>query len=234
MKIFYQQIIIKKMKNLILLFLLTIVNQLFTESHLTIENIRDPEGLYFQEIIKDTLIITNESNMSISIKGIGLSCGCTVISETQFDIAPNSKKLVPFTVDLTKSKNGKSININILTSLNDTIHLNYQYTVKELLIIEPQFISITSPNEFLHYEFDLINTSDNELVILNATSDAIEGENLDIEISNYSISPGETIKAKIEVEKLSGDYVGKLDIEYKNLNGLILNKYIDYIIKKGK
>lgn len=222
------------MKYIIILFLVCLTFQLKSEVNLDVKNTRDSDAVFYQEVLKDTLIMTNSSNQVITVTGIGLSCGCTVVSESQFDIMSNSVKKVPFTVDLTHTKEGKSINISIMTSDKDTIQLNYNYSVKELLLIDPHFISITSPNDSAYFDLKLVNTSENEIHILNTKSNEIVGKKIDIVFPKKNIKPGENLNATIKMNELLSQNVGKLEIEYEIDNGIVLNKSIDYIIKKGK
>lgn len=221
------------MKYLIILFVVSLSFQLKSEVNLEIKNSRNSDSLYYQNILTDTLILTNNSEDIISITDIGLSCGCTVVSESQFEINANSVKRVPFTVDLEHTTMGKSINISIMTSNNDTIPLNYNYKVREILIVDPHFISITSPNKFVQYELKIINTSEEKIYIIKSNSKVIVGNKLKFEILKNEIDPGETINARIELNELESNNVGKLDFEYLVSNGIVLHKSIDYIINKG-
>lgn len=222
------------MKYLIILFVISLNLQLKSEIKLEIINSRSADSVFYQEVLNDTLIITNNSDDVVTVNGIGLSCGCTVVSESQFDIMSNSIKKVPFTVDLTHTQNGKSINISIITSNQDTIPLNFKYTVSELLLVEPHFISITTPNDSVSYGLKLVNISENEILIISTNSNEIVGKKIDLVFSKKKLSPGENINASIRMNKLQSQNAGKFEIEYETVNGIVLKKSIDYIINIGK
>lgn len=130
------------MKYLIIITLFGFSCGLFCENQLEITNSIKQEDLLLQEVLNDTLIINNIQNKEFQIQNIFVSCGCTIISETNFEVKPISVKKIPFTVDLTHTINGKSITLTIVTSNNDTIVSHYNYKVLQLLNVEPKLISV--------------------------------------------------------------------------------------------
>lgn len=221
------------MKYLTIIFIIILSSPLISKNKLDIKNTRSSDSMYYQQVINDTLILTNNTKNKISVIGVGLSCGCTVVSESKFDINPNSKKKVPFTVDLTNTINGKSIYISILTSDKDTILSNYNYPVKDFLLIEPKDISIITPNKSVKYEFKIVNTSDVNIAITDVSAYEIDGNKVELNVQKDTIDPGETIIATLAINDVANQNNGELEIGYKVNNSIALKKSINYTINKG-